>query len=436
MREQQDKKGGGLMVIHKQEQNHFDFTKVQTKQKDVIILYGKLRTHKVKIILVYLSVIRNEKEKKINQDILKEIRRGISQSGEDELIFILGDFNGHIGIIGSQKLNYNGKIVLDIMTENNMILLNDTDKCKGTYTWSQGEQKCVIDFVLVNQMAYTLCDKMIIDEQQERFDLTDHNLMEVTLKIKNVHPNYQKKGKWEEKEYYKFDENSLKCYVRQLEEDFHINPCSNLTTIDFNSMIGNAAHKTLRATYRKRTIEGNKKCREAPWVTDEIRTEIKKRKKLNREKRNCRHPEMLKTKEDLYKVQKQYVQCIIKKEIQAYEMKITDDIRQDRSRGKKIWDNINKLRGQIKNEEMCPTLYDAEEQPLEKHEAEESIEQYWTSIYNRHDNNITTDVWNEENKRAYQEQMEQKLQFKHQVKHEDNYFPMMLREHFDAALHI
>ena len=28
-------------------------------------------------------------------------------------------------------------------------------------------------------------------------------------------------------------------------------------------------------------------------------------------------------------------------------MKITNGIRQDRSRGKKIWDNINKLRGKI-----------------------------------------------------------------------------------------
>ena len=28
-------------------------------------------------------------------------------------------------------------------------------------------------------------------------------------------------------------------------------------------------------------------------------------------------------------------------------MKMTNDIRQDRSRGKKIWDNINKLRGKI-----------------------------------------------------------------------------------------
>ena len=34
----------------------------------------------------------------------------------------MGDFNAHVGIIGEQELNYNGKIVLDIMTENNIVV--------------------------------------------------------------------------------------------------------------------------------------------------------------------------------------------------------------------------------------------------------------------------------------------------------------------------
>ena len=73
--------------------------------------------------------------------MLKEIRRGIHDTSEDELIFILGDFNAHLGIIGDQDVNYNGRIVLDMMTEDNMILLNDTEKCKGIYTWGRGDKK-------------------------------------------------------------------------------------------------------------------------------------------------------------------------------------------------------------------------------------------------------------------------------------------------------
>ena len=71
---------------------------------------------KVTIILIYLSVIRGATEIKSNQGIITGIRRGICHCDDDELVFIMGDFNAHVGIIGEQELNYNGKIVLDVMT--------------------------------------------------------------------------------------------------------------------------------------------------------------------------------------------------------------------------------------------------------------------------------------------------------------------------------
>ena len=83
--------------------------------------------------------------------MLKEIRRGIHDTSEDELIFILGDFK-HLGIIGDQDVNYNGRIVL--YDDRFMILLNDTEKCKGIYTWGRGDKKSAIDFILVNTLAY------------------------------------------------------------------------------------------------------------------------------------------------------------------------------------------------------------------------------------------------------------------------------------------
>ena len=94
---------------------------------------------------------------------MTEIGRGISHCVDDELVFIIWDFNAHVGIIGEQELNYIGKIVLDIiiMTENNMIMLNGMDKCKWTYTWSRGQCKSVIDFVLDNSIAVKICDKMV-----------------------------------------------------------------------------------------------------------------------------------------------------------------------------------------------------------------------------------------------------------------------------------
>ena len=111
--------------------------------------------------------------------MLKEIRRGIYDCSEEELIFILGDFNAHLGIIGEPDVNNNRKIVLDMMIEDNMILPSDTEKSTGIY-WEE-VIKSVIDFILVNILAYKLCQEMNIDEKQDKFNLSDHNLIKITL---------------------------------------------------------------------------------------------------------------------------------------------------------------------------------------------------------------------------------------------------------------
>ena len=64
------------------------------------------------------------------------------------------------------------------------------------YIHGEEEIKSAIDFILVNTLAYKLCQKMNIDEKQEKFDLSGHNLIEISLKLKDT--SYQRRGKWEE----------------------------------------------------------------------------------------------------------------------------------------------------------------------------------------------------------------------------------------------
>ena len=66
-----------------------------------------------------------------------------------------------------------------------------------------------------------------------------------------------------------------------------------------------------------------------------------------------------------------------------YETKVTNDIKQDKSRGNKLWDNINKLRGKTGRNEDIQLLYDINEQPLKISEMDVEIEQYWNSIYKK-----------------------------------------------------
>ena len=86
-----------------------------------------------------------------------------------------------------------------------------------------------------------------------------------------------------------------------------------------------------------------------------------------------------------------------------YETKVTNDIKQDKGRGNKLWDNINKLRGKKGRDEDIQLLYDINEQPLKISEMDVEIKQYLDIIYKKHKNDII-DIWNEDSKCKLQNQ--------------------------------
>ena len=150
------------MVIHKIDQN-FDIQQEQGNNKDLLILRGKFKIQNTTIILVYLSVVKGEEERKHNQQVHRDIKKYINKN-EDDILILLGDFNGHIGIIGEQPQKFNRKIVLDLMSECRLVLVNATEKCNtcNTYTWSRGEQRSAINFILMNDKGYQKSDIMNI----------------------------------------------------------------------------------------------------------------------------------------------------------------------------------------------------------------------------------------------------------------------------------
>ena len=146
------------------------------------------------IILVYFSVTNGLEDKIRNSKMRKEAEKIIGNLEEgNEAYLILGDMNGHTGLIGQQKENENGKMIKDWMNNFGLILLNLDEKCEGTYTWRRNDQKSVIAYALVNGLCYHLCSGMNIDKDREIFDLSDHNIITVELKLpRRTNLNFKK----------------------------------------------------------------------------------------------------------------------------------------------------------------------------------------------------------------------------------------------------
>ena len=78
--------------------------------------------------------------------------------------------------------------MLDLIDNNNLIILNGYADCKGEITWQQRERKSTIDYLMVDEEMHQRFKKIIIDEQKEEFDLSDHNMLTAifTLKITTI----------------------------------------------------------------------------------------------------------------------------------------------------------------------------------------------------------------------------------------------------------
>lgn len=67
-------------------------------------------------------------------------------------------------------------------------------------------------------------------------------------------------------------------------------------------------------------------------------------------------------------------------------------------------------------------------------EAELEIEEYWTNIYRKHDNNMI-EAWNEEVCDVYKELLEKENLEKDTLQYGDKNLPLILREHYDYDIH-
>ena len=398
-----EKKGGGLMLIHRK--NHkINFEKVENKNKNLLEMEGKCYDLKVRIVLAYFDSDKSkEGGQKRNKAIKSEIDKAMEKSKEkDEAFLVLGDFNGHIGILGHQKENQHGKLVLNWIEEDGLTLLNLDDKCEGVYTWSRGNQKSVIDYALVNRKMYNHFVEMKIDENKEEFRESDHHLISIKFRFQKT--GEKRKNKWIKREYYTTDKKALKVYRERVEEYWRNNNIETINAMDKSIM--KIAKETLLRVYRRKQSDDEEMKEEKPWMNDNIRNEMKKKRAINRKKRNTTDEKEKTELEIQYQRQREIVKKLIREGIENYEIKITKEIKEDRNSGRKLWQNINKLIGKGKKEKEELKVYKEDGQELNEQEIKTEVPKYWREYLGKGTNEINK-IWNKEQSKEYREKWEE-----------------------------
>ena len=131
-RKRESKKGGGIMAVWKEEED-MEIRQLNCKSEDMLLIETIKAKEKHIIATVYLSV--NDIEK--NKEMTKELKN-ITEKYKEEKLMIVGDLNAHVGLIGNQSINQNGRLVRELMEQTSLIMMNiDKEKTTGKITWSQ-----------------------------------------------------------------------------------------------------------------------------------------------------------------------------------------------------------------------------------------------------------------------------------------------------------
>ncbi|CAL4250835.1 unnamed protein product [Meganyctiphanes norvegica] len=141
------------------------------------------------------------------------------------------------------------------------------------------------------------------------------------------------------------------------------------------------ARENLLRKYREKETKNEKKSEDKPWMNENIKKEIKKRKEINRAKRNTENEEEKRALLKKWEEQKAKINNLIRKEIEDYEIKITKEIKESDNKGKKMWESIYILRGKNKKDEK-DKIFSENREELDQVEAGNRVEEFWKYIFN------------------------------------------------------
>ena len=401
-RNMNDKKGGGIMLIYKNNGNLVVNTEVPSDSKDVLCMIYNFNKFSFTIITVYLDTKDIERNQKITTEINLAIEMMINDIKSNIPLLLIGDFNAHIGIVGKQGINTNGHLVLDMMERHNLILLNADINCDGETTWNRGLQNSAIDFYFCNHEMYEYFESLYIDENKVEYDLSDHNMLEARFKVATRSKKAVYGKEFREYIYLKIDEDNTRNYINEMEKLIE-NGQNTGRLEDFQKAMKTMSKRTMERKVKKRICTLDKKREEPIWFNSDIKKEISKRRQINKSVRKATNTEEKERLWDLYLKQKKKTQNMVKEAVWKHEEKITANIKKDKE-NRKLWEHIKCLKGDKAKKKEETKIYDQTGEELKNERLEEELHTFWTAIYQRHTNKIQ-EIWNAGSKREYENKM-------------------------------
>ena len=189
--------GGGIMILYKEQLKNV-LTVIREVKSEYEALWIRIDNGK---IAMKIGVVYMPQENKTNLNKMKEIYKNLeveikeSVEKKEELI-VMGDFNCKIGINEKEEpekgISKGGKQLMKLVKRYELIITNKTEKCQGMWTRKQGNERSVLDYILIRQEHERYMESMTIDEnkiktpywrneEEQRNIYTDHCMIRMDM---------------------------------------------------------------------------------------------------------------------------------------------------------------------------------------------------------------------------------------------------------------
>ena len=101
--------------------------KLKSDHEDILSVRIKILQMEVRMLIVYFAAGNKKEDKERNKQIKQKCENILENINEDPLI-ILGDFNGHVGFLGHQRLDTEGETILKWVNEYGLIIINGDEQ--------------------------------------------------------------------------------------------------------------------------------------------------------------------------------------------------------------------------------------------------------------------------------------------------------------------
>ena len=195
--------GGGVGILVRNDIRNNVATHIS--ERPIEIIWISVKRHQSQPI--FFGVYYGKQESRITKDqietefhyLTEEI---LEMKSQGELLLTM-DGNAKLGLLG-EDLSRNGKLLVQLISENDLVLINKDVKCQGKITrqnTKKPEEQSAIDFVVSSQDCATWLNQMIIDEKGDMKvrgkNPTDHNTIMIRLSIPKIdHKQVIKQTQW------------------------------------------------------------------------------------------------------------------------------------------------------------------------------------------------------------------------------------------------